>query len=84
MWVAALGPLSLLTERLNSLMDFNFRATPSQKSRICRRILGDDIALAWELVGEREQIDVEFQVGLPSIPTKGRLIVLLASRRSGM
>ena len=38
------------------------------------------IALAWELVGEGEQIDVVFQLGLLSIPTKGRLIVVLARR----
>ena len=36
------------------------------------------IALAWELVGEGKQTNVMFQLGLLSIPTKGRLIVVLA------
>ena len=38
------------------------------------------IALPWELVGEGEQIDVVFQLGLLMIPKKERLVVVLAKR----
>ena len=38
------------------------------------------IALAWESDGKGEQNDAAFQLGLLSIPTKGRLIVVLARR----
>ena len=40
--VAGFGPLSLLFVCLTSLMKFKIRAEHAQKSRMCRRILGDE------------------------------------------
>ena len=51
--------VSLLSARLLSLLNLNFRAEYTFKSRMCRGIVGDEITYFLDLCGIHEEVQVE-------------------------